>query len=337
MSTDTEDKQEVEVISIVEEKDGSAVVELPPSIPSPDAEVQDDHDVASDETDEADEADEAARQQEVAVGGEVNPEAERLRQQKRSKRKARKAYHRQVAAEKDVKLTFLERQNQELLERLSVLEKKSHGSDIARLNKAIEDQNERILFAKQKIAEATNSSNGELLTAAQEMWFEARRQYEALDALKTRVVQPQKQRTIQAPDPQLQRLASAWMGNNSWYDPQGRDADSKVALAIDQVMGEEGYDPRTPDYWEELDNRLQRYLPHRYTEEANERPARTSRPRSAVTGSGRESATSSGGRNSFTLSPDQVRAMKDAGMWDDPDKRAKMIRRYALEARNAQR
>jgi hypothetical protein len=29
--------------------------------------------------------------------------------------------------------------------------------------------------------------------------------------------------------------------------------------------------------------------------------------------------------------------MKDAGLWDDPEKRAKMIRRYALEARNNQR
>lgn len=331
MSTDTQDKQEVEVISISEEKDGSAVVELPPSIPSPDADPEEDHDVGSDE------ADDEARQREMAVGGAVDPEAERLREQKRQKRKARKEYHKQVSAEKDVKLTLLERQNQELLERLSVLEKKSHGSDIARLNKAIEDQGARISFAKQKIAEATKSGNGELLTAAQEMWFEARRQYEALDALKKKVVQPQKQRTIQAPDPQLQRLASAWMGNNPWYDPQGRDPDSKVALAIDQAMGEEGYNPRDPDYWEELDNRLQRYLPHRYTGEANERPTRTSRPRSAVTGSGRESATSSGGRNSFTLTPEQVRAMKDAGMWDDPDKRAKMVRRYALEARNAQR
>lgn len=28
--------------------------------------------------------------------------------------------------------------------------------------------------------------------------------------------------------------------------------------------------------------------------------------------------------------------MKDAGMWDDADKRAKMIRRYALEAKQNQ-
>jgi hypothetical protein len=177
-----------------------------------------------------------------------------------------------------------------------------------------------------------------LLTAAQEMWFEARRQYEALDALKKKVVQPQKQRTIQGPDPALQRMANTWMSNNPWYDPQGKDQDSKIALAIDQAMGEEGWNPKTPEFWKELDNRLQKMLPHRYTEEASERPSRTpSRPRNVVTGSSRENASASGGKNTFTLNPEQVRAMKDAGLWDDPEKRAKMIRRYALEARNNQR
>jgi hypothetical protein len=107
-----------------------------------------------------------------------------------------------------------------------------------------------------------------------------------------------------------------------------------VALTIDQALAEEGWDPKSPDYWDELDNRLQRYLPHRYTDNAGEKPAQR-RPRNVVTGSGRENVTSSGsgGRNQFTLSPEQVRAMKDAGMWDDPEKRAKMIRRYAQEAR----
>ena len=326
MSTENRGTEDVEVIAIQEEKDGSAVVELPASIPSPEAQT-DDHDVGSDEDDEA------QRQREMAIGGEVDPEAERLREQKRAKRRARKDYHKQVAAEKDVKLTILERQNQELLERLSVLEKKSHGSDIARLNKALEDQHARILFAKQKIAEATSTGNGELLTSAQEMWFEARRQFEALEAVKKKAVAPQRQRTIQAPDPQLQRYANAWMSRNEWYDPQGGDADSRVALTIDQSLADEGFNPKSAEYWEELDNRLQKYLPHRYTGETDEKPIRNSRPRSAVTGSGRENASSSGGRNTFTLTPEQVRAMKDAGMWDDPDKRAKMIRRYAQEAR----
>ena len=318
MSTD----QEQEVIVIQEEKDGSATIELPPSIPSPEA----------NDDGGSDEADDRARQKEMVVGGAVDEAAEALREQKRLKRSRRKEYHKAVSTEKDVKLTHLERQNQQLLERLSVLERKSHGSDLARLNKAIEDQDNRILFAKQKISEATSTGNGELLTSAQEMWFEARRQAEALANLKQRATAPQKQRTIQAPDPQLQRHANNWMSNNPWYDPNGRDPDSRRALNEDSILAEEGYDPKTAEYWEELDRRLQRVVPHRYTEDADERPR--SRPRSAVTGSGREFALTNGRSNSFTLSPDQVKAMKDAGMWDDAEKRAKMIRRYALEARN---
>ena len=321
MSTENQ-AVEQEVIVIQEEKDGSATIELPDSIPSPEVQAEDD----------SDEADERARQREMVTGGAVDADAEALREQKRQKRRSRKEYHKQVATEKDVKLTLLERQNQQLLERLSVLERKSHGSDLARLDKAIEDQDNRILFAKQKIAEATRNGNGELLTSAQEMWFEARRQAEALANLKKRAVAPQNQRTIQAPDPQLQRHASNWMANNPWYDPNGKDPDSRRALNEDAILAEEGYDPKTAEYWEELDKRLQRVVPHRYTEDANERPR--SRPRSAVTSSGREFASNNGRGNSFTLSPDQVRAMKDAGMWDDAEKRAKMIRRYALEARN---
>jgi hypothetical protein len=319
MSTDTEQ----EVIVIQEEKDGSATIDLPASIPSPDANHEED----------SEEADNAARQAEMASGGGVDPQAEALREQKRLKRVKRKEYHKQVSTEKDHKLDFLSRQNQELLERLSVLEKKSNSSDIARLNKAMEDAHNKTLFAKQKMAEAIAAGNGELHASAQEMWFESRRQFEALDAVKRKATAQPRQRTIQAPDPQLQRHASNWMENNQWYDPNGKDPDSKVALTIDQAMAEEGWNPKTPQYWEELDNRLQKYLPHRYTGDANERPTQK-RPRNFVTGSGRESASSSAiGKNQFALTREQVSAMKDAGMWDDPDKRAKMIRRYALEAK----
>ena len=323
-----EDKDKEEIIDIKEEVDGSAVIELPDSIPSPDVqEAKVDED--------SDEADERARAKEMAEGGEVDPDAEAIREAKRAKRRARKEYHKQVSAEKDTKLHMLERQNQELLERLAVVEKKTQGSEIARINKAIEDQEGRILFAKQKIKEATETGNGDLLTQAQEMWYEAKKNFEALEGLKKQSVQQPQHQTIQAPDPMVQRYASDWMSENPWYNPNGKDPDSKIALTIDQAMAEEGWNPKTQEYWEELDNRLAKYLPHRYISEVDKsvNPS-TKRPRNIVTSSGRESASSSGGKNTFTLTPDQVRAMKDAGMWDDPDKRAKMIRRYANEARN---
>jgi hypothetical protein len=325
MSKDQEVAEKPEVITIQEEVDGSATIELPDSIPSPDAQPDSEHE-------DSDEADDRAREAEMSSGGEVDAEAEALREQKRQKRRSRKEYHRNVEQEKSVKIQHLERVNQELLERMSVLEKKSHGSEVARINKAIEDQHARIAFAKQKISEATATGNGDLLTNAQEMWFEARRNAEALENIKKKATAPRQQRTIQAPNPTVQNFANQWMSNNSWYDPKGQDSDSKIALTIDAAMGEEGYNPQTPEFWEELDNRLQKYLPHRYTNTTNEKTMQR-RPRNVVTSSGREAASSSGGRNTFTLNPDQVRAMKDAGMWDDPEKRARMVARYAKEAR----
>jgi hypothetical protein len=328
----TDENKKDEIIDVKEELDGSAVIELPESIPSPDVKEEETKKVEED----SDEADEAARQRELAEGGAIDEDAEAVREAKRQKRRARKEYHKQVAAEKDTKLHLLERQNQELLERLSIVEKKTQGTEIARINKAIEDQETRILFAKQKIKEATETGNGDLLTQAQEMWFEAKKQFESLENLKKQSVSQPQHQTVQAPDPMVQRFASNWMMENDWYDPNGSDVDSSIALKIDQALANEGWNPKTQEYWEELDNRLAKYLPHRYSSEVETSVSpSTRRPRNVVTSSGRENAASSGGKgNTFTLTPDQVRAMKDAGMWDDPEKRAKMIRRYATEKLN---
>lgn len=336
MAADTNDQKTADLL-INEGQDGSATVTLPEGM----AHEDDDEPMkaggaASDDDHGSDEDDEAAEAAEIEANGEVDPEQERIRAAKRAKRKARKEYHRQQSNEKDARLHNLQRQNQDLLERLSVLEKKTAGSELARLDKSIEDQQARIDFAKRKIAEATANGDGELLTSAQEMWFEARRKAEDLANYKQRMVQPERPQTIKQ-DPRVQRYASQWLESNPWYDPQGTDIDSRIALTVDQAMAEEGWDPATSDYWKELDNRLSERLPNRYNEYSNEKPVQR-RPRSVVTGSGREAASSrsGGSSNTFTLSPEQVRAMKDAGMWDDSEKRNRMIKRYALEARSRQ-
>jgi hypothetical protein len=53
------------------------------------------------------------------------------------------------------------------------------------------------------------------------------------------------------------------------------------------------------------------------------------RNRRSGTSSGRTDVSGSAVKNTFTLSRDRVQALKDAGMWDDPSKRAKAIRSYA--------
>jgi hypothetical protein len=325
MSTDT---QKDEIIEVKEEPDGSAVVALPDSIPNPQAEeVQEDDQPA---------------EVEAAEGGPAVDDAdtdhpdddEALRSAKRARRKAKRELAKRTSVEKDHRLAMLERQNQELLERLSSVERKTHSADLARIDKAIEDTSVRLQYAKAKMAEATNAGDGEALAKAQELWYEARQQVDALNNLKKTAVQPQRQQSI--PDPRMQRLVAQWMERNPWYNPDHRDIDSKIAKQIDEALTAEGWDPNKDDYWDELDSRLQQYLPHKYNRNTDTIPSARSKPRSIVTGSGRESPSRAGGSNTFTLTPDQVRAMKDAGFWDDPAKKQAMIKRYAIEARKNQ-
>ena len=316
-----------EDLKIQEATDGSATVELPADLAPQQEEGAGDEPVTKNDDMEASGGDDA----DIADSPD---DTEAIREAKRQKRRARKDYHKKVQEEKDQRLQLLQRQNQELMERLSVVERRTHGSEVARINEQLKEQEAKILFAKNKIKEATETGNGDLLTSAQEMWYEAKRDYEALDAVRKQAVTPRQQpQTVQAPDPMVQLLAANWMKGKSWYKANGNDMDSQIVQRLDQALFEEGWNPSTEDYWEELDNRLQRYLPHRYNEDNSDEDFQTSpkKRRSVVTSTGRESF--SGGKNTFTLSPEQVRAMKDAGMWDDPDKRQKMIRRYAQEAR----
>jgi hypothetical protein len=259
---------------------------------------------------------------------DIDPEREAIRLARREERQLKKQIHKAKASESNHLITALRRQNEQMAERLSVLEKRTAGSDLARLDKAIEDGHLKLQYAKLKIKEATEMANGAALADAQEQWYEARRQVEALDALKKKVVsEPQQKNVPQTPDPMLKRHAGDWMARNDWFDPEGKDTDSQIATKIDESLVNEGWDPKTPDYWDELDNRLTKYLPHRYNAK-NEDKSNFRRPRSVVTSSGND-ARSTTKSNEFYLSPERVKAIKDAGRWDNMAERKKMIMRYA--------
>ena len=307
-------EKDQEDIAVVEEKDGSVTVQLPDSIESPTK----DEDAGEGHQDDG--------------GDEDHPDdTDAIREARRNRRRAKKEYIKRTNEEKDAKLQLLERQNRELMERLSVVERKTHGADLARFEKAIEDEEYRLQYAQQKMQEATDNSDGAAFTKAQELWYDSRRKLEAMRDYKDRATRASSQEAAPA-NPKLVRLANSWMERNPWYDPDSGDEDTQIAKVIDNRLVAEGWDPASPDYWEELDNRLQKRLPHRYTRSQDEPSSRRS-PRSFVTGSSRESVGRAGG-NEFVLEPEQVRAMKEAGFWDDPEKRNRMIKRYAQEARN---
>ena len=308
-----------EEITVREEQDGSVVAELPEGI-------------APAEDDEQEPQQEAQGQAEDDGSDDDHPDdTDAVRAARRARRRAKKELAKRTSQEKDQRLALLQRQNEELMERLSAVERKTHSSDLARLDKAIEDEQMRFEYAKTKIKQATEANDGESMIRAQEAMYESRQKLEAMKNIKQKVAESSVQQKSNI-DPRIQKYANKWLTDNPWYDNQGKDLDSAIAKMIDERLIQDGWDPATPEYWDELDERLQNRLPHRYNR--NRRESSERRPRSFVTSSERETGGASG-RNTFTLTPEQVRAMKDAGLWDDPEKRNRMIKRYAQAARNS--
>jgi len=300
---------------VEEEKDGSAIAELPEHIESPNRE--DDHDDNDSGNDD--------------VGND--PEREAIRSARREERNLKKRLQKAKMSESNHLINALKRQNEQMAERLANLEKRSAGADIARVDKAIEDAQARLYYAKQKIKQATEIADGAALADAQEEWYEARNQAEALVNLKKKVSSAPEPSSIPKPvDPRLTKNANDWMARNSWYDPKNDDVDSQIVLKIDESLVKDGWDPLDPEYWEELDNRLTKYLPHRYNQN-DDRSNMNRRPRSVVTSSGRESVNSARG-NDYYVSPERVKAIKDAGKWDNIKERRKMIEKYVEYDRN---
>lgn len=266
-------------------------------------------------------------------GDEDDEEREALRAARREERKLKKELSKQREASAKHKISALERRNEELARRLAQVENTAAGFQFAQIDRHIEDEATRVEYAKMKMTQAAQAGNVAEQVEYMEQFHEAKNRLAQAQMLRQRHLEEAKNPRNNVPTPMaetVQRNASDWLNKNTWYDPSGKDTDSRIAKIIDSDLAGEGWDPADPEYWDELDNRLKERLPHRYTGKqggARNRRGGTSSGRSDVSGS-------PVAKNTMTLSRERVQALKDAGMWDDPTKRAKAIRRYADFDRN---
>ena len=248
-------------------------------------------------------------------------EREAIRERRRIERRNRKVAAREREDTLRRELAARDSVINEMRAKLELIEQRHSGSELAQIETGKKQAAQSYNFFKDQIRVATEAGNGAAVADATEKMMQSQRRFDELD----RVEQALKQRrsTPQPLDPRLANHAQNWMARNAWYDPSGRDQDSEIAMRLDQRMAQEGWDPTTPEYWEELDNRVKKYLPHRASSGKMERV----KPRSVVSGSGRENSGASSGKT-YRLSSDRVQALKDAGIWDDPKQRTEAIKRF---------
>lgn len=254
-------------------------------------------------------------------------EREAIRERRRKERHQKKEWRKENDEKNRREREMLRKENQDLAARLAALEQRAVGNEFAQIDGTIANTARAIEQIKEQIRYATEAADGATVAEATEKLFQARQYYDHLNNLKRNAVNQNRQVEQRSPvDPRVRRHAESWAENNTWYDPVGGDSDSKVAKMIDQELSDEGWNPQEAEYWDELDTRLRRYLPHRYAQQQRET---AQRQRTPVANSGREMGA--GGANSggtWKLSAERVAAIKEAGAWDDVERRDKMIKNY---------
>jgi hypothetical protein len=219
------------------------------------------------------------------------------------------AKRKQAIEEAEAAYTYaqqVQQQNEEMKKRLSDLDKgyiNEYGSRIESQSAA----------AKRMLQEAYDNGDMEKMAQAQEiisgltiekerLRIQKSRSERASQATVAQQQQPVQQQQAQ-PRRQPDRKLLSWLDKNPWFGEESPNYDmvmTRGAQAIhEHIVINEGFDPNSDEYYQEIDRRLRREFPHKFQDKRQNAQAVT--PAS----SGR-SATRSGRKKTVELTPGQV-------------------------------
>jgi len=260
-------------------------------------------------------------------------EREAIRERRRLEKLERKERREKAITRDKVELEFLRKRNDDLERRFSTIEQRAYQADLSSYDQQIAAAKNEAEMAERVIAKAVEAGNGADVAQALKYRDEAIAKANQLSFAKQQAAQTKPAAQEGGMDDRVMLHAREFLDENKWYDPQGRNEDSAIVLAIDQGLVRDGFDPKTEQYWDELRARAARRLPDRFQPKAGTEPKpeqkeeRTPRGGPGI-GSGREHAPTST-RKEVYVSPERKQALIEAGVWDDPVLRMKYVKRYA--------
>ncbi len=143
--------------------------------------------------------------------------------------------------------------------------------------------------------------------------------------------------------PQQRHYGGVFMARHPWFKLGSPDPESQTVQMIDEQMMREGHNPSMPDYWIELERRINEELPHRAAPVADShnpdnggesQPTNNGRNSNGPTGgppvpgSGNRGGSNGPASNRFHLSAARKQALIDLGVWDNPTERNKHIKAF---------
>lgn len=229
--------------------------------------------------------------------------------------------------ERDEQLSQLMRQNEELSSKLQNTEHQFNTVNKLSLDSSEKQITDKLELARNAYKSAHEEGDSAKILQAQEFLNEAQNDLKSLTATKQQFErQPVQQQQVQQPQYQPQPTpdprAAEWAQKNEWF---GSDQVMTAAsLAIDGQLKEEGYNPTDPEYYTEIDRRLQETFPHKFAAQAApveevRQQVEASKPAQVVAGASRSSPGSS---KKVKLSKEDIRL---ANKWNVP------LEQYAQE------
>jgi len=187
-----------------------------------------------------------------------------------------------------------------------------------------EEIQRRVETAKASFSRAFDDGDKDTLVKSQSDLSEAQAELKMLEYAilmnpPTASGRVKEQQSVQySPQKPLDEGAVEWAEKNDWF---GKDKiGTTIALAMDQTLKEEGFDPRDDEFYEELDKRLSTELPPRLRPSGGDVKTNTQ----VVAGQSRRQATS----NKVRLTQADVSLAKKWGL---------TLERYAAEKKKAER
>ncbi len=246
------------------------------------------------------------REQKVEKKDEVQEYSEGV--QKRIAKLTRKM--REAERQKEEAVAYADavnKQKNELEGRLSTLDK-SYTSEFETRVKT------NMVAAKQALKTAIESQDVEGQIAAQEQIANLTMDAARLNAMKVAAeskpkevnVTPQQTKQSAQTDP----MAEAWAAENAWF---GNDS-AMTYTAFDihkQLVEKEGYDPKSKEYYDEVDKRIRVEFPHKFDKIEGNTTERA-KPVQNVASAKRSASTK--GRKTVKLTPSQVAIAKRLGV-----------------------
>ena len=281
-------------------------------------------------------------------GGRDEDDDDDKRSRRREENKTRRARQKDARDRTERELKFLRNRNEQLERQFSDFEQNTNarmaGNEAAQIDGHINKAKSDLQLANQVIAQAAEQSDGKNLAEALDHRDTIRDNLRDLEQAKGYLSQEGQRRGAAEPqqlDPRHVAHAQSFMVDHDWWDPVGRDQDSQKVLMIDRSLVQEGFEPSTKEYWDELRLRVQTELPQHSdaggADDDDEGDANGNTDKGKPKGDSRNRgpAFRTGGRerplkrNEVYISPERKDAMVEAGVWEDPVLRNNYLKAYA--------